>query len=68
MGRKIVEMLLDQGCEVTVFDIAQGQQDPRVKCLVGNLVSKVRSCWRIIGDGAGCGCTRVAWGIAFPLS
>jgi nucleoside-diphosphate-sugar epimerase len=41
VGRKIVEMLLEQGCEVTVFDIAQGQQDARVKCLVGNLVSKV---------------------------
>lgn len=51
VGRKIVEMLLEQGCEVTVFDIAQGQQDPRVKCLVGNLVSKVRwwERWRRLG-------------------
>lgn len=64
VGRKIVEMLLDQGCEVTVFDIAQGQQDPRVKCLVGNLVSKVR--WRMgrVGRLYACTCNdddRLPW-------
>lgn len=45
VGRKVVEMLLEQGCAVTVFDIAQAQQDAKVKCLVGNLVSKVSTAW-----------------------
>ena len=42
VGRAIVELLLDQACDVTVFDITLGKHDPRVKRLVGNLGSKVK--------------------------
>ena len=39
VGRRIVSMLLEQGCEVTVFDISGGfQNESRVKMIVGNLV------------------------------
>jgi len=39
VGRRIVAMLLEQGCDVTVFDITKGFEDePRVKMVVGNLV------------------------------
>jgi nucleoside-diphosphate-sugar epimerase len=31
------------GCDVTVFDIAKGFDDDRVKFIVGNLLSKVRA-------------------------
>ena len=41
LGRRIVEALLKQGCNVTVFDIRKTFDDDRVKFEIGDLVKKV---------------------------
>lgn len=40
LGRHLVDALLEQGCNVTVFDLRKGFSDERVTFIEGNLVKK----------------------------